>query len=77
MEDRQEVNELIVTRLKKERKEWRQDHPFGFTAKPSEEKGGALNMLKWDCEIPGPAGSLWEGGRYKIFIDFTGDYPVR
>ena len=41
------MNELVINRLKKERKEWRSDHPFGFVAKPTENSDGTLNMLKW------------------------------
>lgn len=32
--EKKEINELVINRLKKERKEWRSDHPFGFVAKP-------------------------------------------
>lgn len=49
MNDKKEVNELIVNRLKKERKEWRSDHPFGFVAKPVTNGDGSVNMLRWDC----------------------------
>ena len=43
------VNELVINRLKKERKEWRADHPFGFVAKPMTNRDGTQNLLKWDC----------------------------
>ena len=71
------INELIVNRLKKERKEWRSDHPFGFVAKPATNHDGSLNMLKWECEIPGPKDSPWEEGTYHLTMDFGHDYPVR
>lgn len=29
-----EVSELVITRLKAERRTWRADHPHGFVAKP-------------------------------------------
>jgi ubiquitin-conjugating enzyme E2 I len=32
--EKKEVNDLVINRLKKERKDWRGDHPFGFVAKP-------------------------------------------
>jgi ubiquitin-conjugating enzyme E2 I len=67
----------VINRLKKERKEWRSDHPFGFVAKPLENNDGTFNMLKWHCEIPGPKDSPWEGGSYVLMMDFTHDYPVR
>jgi len=47
--EKKEINELVVNRLKKERKEWRSDHPFGFVAKPQENNDGTTNMLKWHC----------------------------
>lgn len=47
--EKKEINELVINRLKKERKEWRSDHPFGFVAKPIEANDGSLNMLKWHC----------------------------
>jgi len=34
-------------------------------------------MLKWQCEIPGPKDSPWEGGNYVLTMDFTHDFPVR
>lgn len=72
-----EVNELVINRLKKERKDWRKDHPFGFVAKPITNNDGSLDMLKWSCEIPGPKGSIWEAGVYMLSMDFGNDYPVR
>ncbi len=47
--EKKEINELVINRLKKERKEWRSDHPFGFVAKPVENPDGTVNMLKWHC----------------------------
>ena len=38
---------------------------------------GSANMLKWECWIPGPKGTVWEGGVYILTMDFTTDYPVR
>jgi ubiquitin-conjugating enzyme E2 I len=68
---------MVINRLKKERKTWRSDHPFGFVAKPTLAGDGTMNMLRWECEIPGPKESPWEGGVYKMTIDFSNDYPVR
>lgn len=67
----------MINRLKKERKEWRKDHPFGFVAKPIDNPDGTTNMLKWYCEIPGPKDSPWEVGTYVLMMDFSHDYPVR
>ncbi|EAR94205.2 ubiquitin-conjugating enzyme (macronuclear) [Tetrahymena thermophila SB210] len=72
-----EVNELVITRLKQERKQWRQDHPHRFVAKPMTKEDGTINMLKWYCEIPGPEGSPWEGGVYILYMDFSQSYPIK
>lgn len=32
-------------------------------------------MFKWECKIPGKAGSLWEGGVYTLMMEFSDDYP--
>ena len=71
------VNEVVLTRLNQERKNWRQNHPFGFVAKPTTDEDGNVNMLKWICEIPGPTDSVWEGGCYKLYMEFPSDYPLR
>ncbi|KAJ1472034.1 ubiquitin-conjugating enzyme/RWD-like protein, partial [Baffinella frigidus] len=30
---------------------------------------------RWDCGIPGKANTIWEGGLFKLTMDFTDDYP--
>jgi len=44
---------IARARLAEERKEWRKDHPFGFHAKPMKNADGSMNMMKWECGIPG------------------------
>jgi ubiquitin-conjugating enzyme E2 I len=68
---------IIVARLQEERKMWRRDHPCGFSAKPQQGQDGTMNMLKWDCLVPGKAGGLWDGATYKLLVDFTDDYPAK
>jgi len=34
-------------------------------------------MTKWKCIIPGPKGSIWEEGKYVLYIDFPNDYPLK
>eukprot|EP00611_Tribonema_gayanum_P019388 TRINITY_DN334_c0_g1_i1.p1 TRINITY_DN334_c0_g1~~TRINITY_DN334_c0_g1_i1.p1 ORF type:complete len:125 (-),score=33.57 TRINITY_DN334_c0_g1_i1:526-900(-) len=36
-----------------------------------------MNLLEWECGIPGPKGTDWEGGVYKIAMVFTEDYPSK
>ncbi|RAL50550.1 unnamed protein product [Cuscuta campestris] len=63
-------------RLAEERKSWRKNHPHGFIAKP-ETRGGLVNMMVWQCSIPGKAGTIWEGGHYPLTMHFSEDYPIK
>lgn len=59
-------------RLTEERKAWRKNHPHGFVAKP-ETKDGSVNLMIWECIIPGKTGvspSFTE--RKKVGIFFLG-----
>ncbi len=40
-------------RLVEERKAWRKDHPHGFYARPTTGADGSLNLMTWECGIPG------------------------
>jgi ubiquitin-conjugating enzyme E2 I len=64
-------------RLLQERKKWRQDPPFGFSARPQRKEDGSFDMMKWSCIIPGMTGSLWEGGFFPLEIEFSLDYPSK
>ena len=65
-----------LKRLKKERIDWRADHPAGFYARLKKNKDGTHDYFNWECGIPGPKGTPWEGGLYKINLKFPEDYPV-
>ena len=39
-------------------------------------KDGTHDYFNWECGIPGPKGTPWEGGLYKINLKFPEDYPV-
>lgn len=67
---------IAQARLQSERKLWRQEHPVGFFARP-EKVNGVVNMMKWECGIPGKPKTDWEGGLYKLAVEFTEDYPSR
>lgn len=67
---------IAQARLQSERKLWRQEHPVGFFARP-EKANGVVNMMKWECGIPGKQKTDWEGGLYKLAVEFTDDYPSR
>jgi ubiquitin-conjugating enzyme E2 I len=68
---------IAIGRLREERKAIRKDRPYQFFAKPSKNPDGSRNMMSWEAGIPGKEGTPWEGGIYKIQLDFTEDYPSR
>jgi ubiquitin-conjugating enzyme E2 I len=71
------VNNIVLGRLKEERKLWRKDHPHGFFAKPTSNSDGSTNLMKWQAGIPGKNGTIWQGGVYKIYIDFSDEFPAK
>ncbi|KAL7714888.1 SUMO-conjugating enzyme UBC9 [Entamoeba marina] len=70
------MSNLAVQRLTEERRLWRKDHPAGFVARPRTQSN-AVNMLIWDCGIPGVRDTPWDGGMYPLTMEFTEDYPTR
>ncbi|KAG5512115.1 hypothetical protein JKF63_07580 [Porcisia hertigi] len=36
-----------------------------------------LDLLHWEAGIPGKAGTPWEGGEFRLRLDFTEDYPTK
>eukprot|EP00624_Nannochloropsis_granulata_P007750 evm.model.NODE_9350_length_5859_cov_25.566992.2 len=64
-------------RLQEERKAWRKDHPHGFVARPTTGADGSMNLMVWDCGIPGKEGTDWDGGVYKVTMEFSEDYPSK
>lgn len=70
-------NSIVIGRLQEERKLWRKDHPHGFYAKPTQNTDGSLNLMKWECGIPGKRNTPWEGGIFKLNMDFSDEYPAK
>ncbi|XP_048407969.1 SUMO-conjugating enzyme UBC9-B-like isoform X1 [Stegostoma tigrinum] len=66
---------IALNRLSQERKAWRKDHPFGFVAVPVKNPDGTMNLMNWECAIPGKKGTTWEGGLFKLRVLFKDDYP--
>ncbi|KAJ1728830.1 SUMO conjugating enzyme Hus5 [Coemansia biformis] len=66
---------ISLSRLMEERKQWRKDHPHGFHARPQKTPSGELDLMRWECGIPGKEGTPWEKGLYKCMLLFTPDYP--
>ena len=67
---------IALQRLKKERNDWRAEHPQGFYARLKKNEDGTYDYFNWECGIPGPKGTPWEGGLYKIHLKFPHTYPV-
>ncbi|VDL98144.1 unnamed protein product [Schistocephalus solidus] len=76
MGDYSEADGISLKRLAEERKAWRKDHPFGFVAKPTKNADGTLDLMVWDCSIPGKKGTLWEGGLFHLRMYFKPEYPT-
>uniref|UniRef100_A0A1B0EU88 SUMO-conjugating enzyme UBC9 n=1 Tax=Lutzomyia longipalpis TaxID=7200 RepID=A0A1B0EU88_LUTLO len=67
---------IAIARLGEERKAWRKDHPFGFVARPTKNPDGSLNLMVWECAIPGKKGTPWEGGLFRLRMIFKDDFPT-
>ena len=48
----------------------RDDPPSGVTGAPMEN-----NIMLWQAVIFGPDDTPWEGGTFKLVLEFTEDYP--
>jgi len=57
-------------RLMRDFRRLQQDPPQGVTGAPEES-----NILKWSAVIFGPDDTPWEGGTFKLTLEFTEDYP--
>lgn len=68
---------ISIGRLQEERKAWRRDHPVGFYARPRSKGDGSSEIMSWDAGIPGKTGTDWEGGVYKVTMDFSEEYPSK
>jgi ubiquitin-conjugating enzyme E2 I len=68
---------IAEARLKGERKSWRKDHPVNFYARPTMNADNAANLKKWECGIPGVVGTDWEGGVFKVVMEFSDEYPSK
>lgn len=71
------MSSIAVGRLSEERKAWRRDHPVNFWARPTSKGDGSSNMMVWEAGIPGKEGTHWEGGVYKVRMEFSDEYPSR
>lgn len=71
------MGDIAAGRLIVERKNWRKDHPPVFYAKPVTKSDNSIDLMKWECGIPGKEGTDWEGGVYTVMMHFSNDYPSK
>ncbi|KAI8799367.1 SUMO conjugating enzyme Hus5 [Cladochytrium replicatum] len=71
------MSSICTARLQEERRQWRKDHPYGFWARPKKGPDNALNLMEWEVGIPGKPATPWEGGVYKLTMQFPDDYPQK
>ncbi|TNV78148.1 hypothetical protein FGO68_gene9860 [Halteria grandinella] len=68
--------QIAKERLMKERKDWRKDHPPGFSARPQiNPETDEQDLFHWVCKIPGKPSTPWEGGEFVLHMEFTDEYP--
>ncbi|KAJ1827227.1 hypothetical protein LPJ56_001774 [Coemansia sp. RSA 2599] len=48
----------------------------GFYARPRKTGDNGLDMMYWECCVPGKDGTPWENGFYKCVLIFNEDYPA-
>mmetsp|Transcript_45044 Transcript_45044/g.71987 ORF Transcript_45044/g.71987 Transcript_45044/m.71987 type:complete len:155 (+) Transcript_45044:82-546(+) len=67
-----QANSKAVKRLQKELKKLKKEPVPNAEAEPS-----GKNMLDWRATIKGPKGSAYEGGKFKVQILFSDEYPMK
>uniref|UniRef100_A0A4X1TEX6 SUMO-conjugating enzyme UBC9 n=1 Tax=Sus scrofa TaxID=9823 RepID=A0A4X1TEX6_PIG len=49
--------------------------PLWVRGCPHKNPDGTMNLMNWECAIPGKKGTPWEGGLFKLRMLFKDDYP--
>lgn len=57
-------------RLIKDFKKIQTDAPKGISGAPDQN-----NIQEWSAVIFGPEGTIWEGGVFKLKLEFSDEYP--
>ena len=68
---------IAIGRLLGERSDWRKSHPVDFYARPTKNLDNSNNIMTWEAGIPGKTGTDWEGGVYKVLMEFPAEYPLK
>ena len=68
---------VAIGRLTLERKDWRHDHPMNFYARPVKNADNSNDIMNWEAGIPGKEGTDWEGGVYRVTMEFPPEYPMK
>ncbi|KAJ7538373.1 hypothetical protein O6H91_11G045500 [Diphasiastrum complanatum] len=50
---------------------------LGYVARPEGQPDGSVNLMRWQCTLPGKVGTGWEGGYFPLTIHFSEDYPSK
>ncbi|CAK5085341.1 unnamed protein product [Meloidogyne enterolobii] len=66
---------IAAGRLLYERRDWLRNPLPDFIARPILDVNG-LNLFNWECAIPGPKGTIWEGGLFKLRMIFKDNFPL-
>lgn len=59
-------------RLIRDFKQLQTDPPSGIFGSPDEN-----NLLLWNVIICGPSDTIWEGGTFKLVLEFPNEYPSK
>uniref|UniRef100_A0A5S6QWP5 UBIQUITIN_CONJUGAT_2 domain-containing protein n=1 Tax=Trichuris muris TaxID=70415 RepID=A0A5S6QWP5_TRIMR len=64
-----------IIRIQEEIAFWKHSHPKNFVAKACVLPNGDTDLMQWEVGIPGPCDSDWDGGLYRLLVQFPENYP--